>query len=123
MSDIFKDILPSIMENKKDIEPSDKDYVPFVINRALSYQSDCLFDANTMNCLSGLDKRLQYLFYLNSIRAARRPFAKWAKPVKKLDLQAVKMYFGYGDREAILALNVLTEDQLVTIRTRTNIGE
>lgn len=111
------------MENKKDIAPSNKDYVPFLINKALSYHSDCLFNANEMNCLPALDKRYQYLFFLNSVRAARRPFAKWVKTVKKQDLQAVKMYFGYGDREALLALNVLTEDQLVDIRTRTNIGE
>lgn len=123
MADLFKDILPSILERKKDILDNPKDYNPFLINRALSYHHDCLFDANEMNRLPGLDRRLQYSFFLNSIRSARRPFAKWAKPVQLQDLQAVKMYFGYSDAKAQEALHVLTEDQLATIRTSIKIGE
>ena len=121
MADLFKEIIPSILATKKDVLTTPKDYNAFIINRALSYHPDCLFDANVMNLLPGLDKRLQYLFMLNSIRPARRPFVKWAKPVAKDDLACVKLYFGYGDREAIQALGLLSEAQLVVIRERTRI--
>ena len=123
VADLFKDILPSILERKKDILDNPKDYNPFMINRALSYHPDCIFEANEMNLLSNLDRKLQYSFYLNSIRPARRQFAKWAKPVHNQDLDSIKTYFGYGDSEAIAALSVLTEEQLATIRTRTKIDE
>jgi hypothetical protein len=123
MADLFKDILPSILETKKPVLTNPKDYNSFLVNRALSYHYDCLFDANEMNRLRDLDKTLQYSFYINIIRAARRPFAKWAKSVKSQDLQAVKMYFGYSDAKAHEALHVLTEDQLAIIRTKTDIGE
>lgn len=123
MAELFKDILPSIYETKKDVLSATKDYVPFMVNRALSYHADCLFDANEMNLTSGLDKRLQYLFLLNTVRPARRPYVKWAKPVESQDIEAVKMYFGYGDNEAQAALFVLTKDQLTTIKQITRLGE
>ena len=123
MADLFKEILPSILEKKVPVVTNPKDYNPFLVNRALSYYYDCILDANEMNRLHQLDKMLQYSFHLNSIRPARRPWAKWAKSVKSQDLQAVKMYFGYSDAKAAEVLHVLTEDQLATIRTRTEIGE
>lgn len=122
MAELFKDIIPSILERKVDVLNNPKDYVPYVVNRALSYHSDCLFDANQMNMLSGLDKRTQYEFFMQSIKPSRRPYAKWIKPVKKEDLEDVKTYFNYGDREAIAALGVLTEEQLVTIRDKVKIS-
>ena len=123
MADLFKEILPSILETKKDVLSNPKDYNAFMVNRALSYHPDCLFDANEMNCLSDLDKRLQYLFLISTIRPARRAFAKWSKPILQQDLESVKRYFKYGDREAIAALSVLTKDQLATIRQEVRIDE
>jgi hypothetical protein len=121
MADLFKEIIPSILRNKKDVLTNPKDYVPFVVNRTLSHHPDCLYEANAMNLLPGLDKRLQYLFLLNTIRPANRPFAKWSKPIQEQDLESIKRYFNYGDREAIAALGVLTEEQLEQIRCQTRI--
>lgn len=123
MADLFKDILPSIMVTKVPVLTNPKDYNAFMVNRALSYYSDCLYDANEMNRLHQLDKSLQYSFHLNIIRAVRRPFAKWAKSVSQPDLQAVKMYFGYSTAKAQEVLHVLTESQLAIIRIRTKIDE
>jgi len=47
--DLFKDIIPSILQTKKCVindEIDQKDYVPFVVNRALSYHMDCILYAN-----------------------------------------------------------------------------
>jgi hypothetical protein len=123
VSDLFRDILPSILETKKDVLNDPKDYNSFMVNRALSYHPDCLFHANQLNMLYQLDRRLQYLVFLNTIRAKRRPFVKWAKPIKEENLQAIKTYYGYSDKKAAEALGVLTEEQIDFIIDKTKIGE
>ena len=121
--DLFKDILPSILQTKQNILEDEKDYVPFLVNKALSYQDDCLFYCNEMNQLHHLDKRLQYHYFLNTIRAKKRGFSKWHKPIKEEDLDSVKLYFGYSDAKAREALRVMTDEQIEMVRKRTTIGE
>src|ERR1017187_7824331 len=97
MAELFKDLIPSILTTKKYCLEDEKDYVPFIVNRALSYHDDALFYANQMNILSGLDKKLQYDFLINSIRARKRYFQRWAKIIKTDQLKAIKLYFRYSD--------------------------
>src|ERR1022692_1904866 len=101
MAELFKDLIPSILTTKKYCLEDEKDYVPFIVNRALSYHDDALFYVGQMNILSGLDRRLQYDFLINSIRARKRYFQKWIKPVKPDEFKAIKLYFGYSDAKAI----------------------
>ena len=43
-------------------DPSfEKNYIPFIVNRALSYFQDSVLAANLMNERAWLDKRLQFL--------------------------------------------------------------
>jgi len=58
----------------------EKEYTPFMINRALSQGMDTVLFANEMNRLAHVDKDLQYSYYINNvgIRAKKR-FNKWAK--------------------------------------------
>jgi len=67
---LFKDIIPSIMTTGKVevTEDNKKDYVPFVVNRALSFHLDCLLAANEMNKLPGLDPVMQYHYLIGSVR-------------------------------------------------------
>ena len=68
MPDLFKEIVPSILQTKKSVIHDDidlKDYVPFVINRALSYHMDCILYANEINMNSYIDKDMQYHYLLN----------------------------------------------------------
>jgi hypothetical protein len=121
--DLFKDILPSILSTKKHILEDEKDYAPYMVNKSLSYHHDCLLYANEMNMYHHLDRKMQYDFLLNSIRAKKRGFSKWHKPIKEDDLESVKMYFGYSDTKAREALRVMTEEQIEMVRKRTKIGE
>jgi hypothetical protein len=121
--DLFKDILPSIMQNKKYVLEEEKDYTAFIINKTLSYHPDCILDSNMMNFYCNLDNAPQYQFYLNNLRSMKRPFVKWEKPIKENDLLAVKLFFGYSDSKAVECLKILTEDQLQIIRTKTSIGD
>ena len=50
------------MKNTANDELAEKDYVPILTNKSLSYFTDNLLYANEMNRYHFLDKRLQYEF-------------------------------------------------------------
>lgn len=95
MSGVF-DFINAINHTKKDLiaseEMSEKDYVPFVVNRTLSYFTDTLLYANEMNRYRDLDKDLQFRFLLNSIRPKKR-FSKWSKTENTDQLELISQYF------------------------------
>ena len=122
MTDLFKEVIPSILQTKKDVLIDEKDYVPFVVNKALSHHYDCILYANQMNMYPNLDKKLQYQYYLNSIRSYKRPYQKWLKRETIADLELVKEYYNFSTEKAKEALTVLTDDQLDIIRKKLDRG-
>jgi len=123
MPDLFKEIVPSILQTKKNVFDGDyKDYKAFMVNRALSYHMDCVLYANEMNLRPGLDSDMQYQYLLNTIRSVKRKFQPWQKTEVLKDLECVKLYFGYSNEKAKDALRILNEDQIAEIRAKTNIG-
>ena len=124
MTDIFKDTIPSILQTKKEVitQENERDYVPFIVNKALSFHYDCILQANQMNALPATDFLLQYHYLLNSIRSYKRPFQKWQKRVDDENLGAVKEYFNYSNDKAKEALSILTTDQLNEIKKNLNKG-
>lgn len=123
MSDLFKDILPSIQLTKKHCLEDEKDYNPYMVNKFVSLHDDGLFYAAEMNRYTQLPKMAQYTFYLHSLKARRRPFVKMAKPLKEDDVELVKQYFGYNDVKARDALRILNTNQLDMIRKVLTVGE
>lgn len=122
MPDLFKDIIPSILQTKKNVlqdEIDVKDYTPFVVNRALSYHMDCILYANEMNLYSEIDKDLQYQYLLNTIRSMKRKFQPWQKASADKDLECVKEYFGYSNQKAKEALRILNDEQIAEIKATT----
>lgn len=125
MPDLFKEIIPSILQNKKSVINDDldaKDYVPFVVNRSLSYHIDCVLYVNEMNLYPEIDKDMQYQYLLNTIRPMKRKFQSWQKSQVEKDLECVKIYFGYSNAKAREALRILTDEQIAEIRTKTDKG-
>jgi hypothetical protein len=116
MADLFKDIIPSIMQTKKDVLEKESDYVPYVVNKALSFHYDCILQSNMMNILPNTDKRMQYDFYLNTIRSYKRPFRKWHKAETNEDLTSVMEYYGFSLSKAREALVLLNDSQLSLIK-------
>lgn len=90
-------------------------YVPYVVNRSLSYFPDTVMHANEVNRRGFLDKKLQFHYLLNSIRPGKR-FAKWIKPEDSDEFELVKQYYQYNDEKARQALTLLSETQLSIIR-------
>ena len=82
---------------------------------------DTVMFANEMNRLPNLDKRLQYDFYINTVRSRRR-FSPWDKKQKMKDLNVVKQYYGYSNEKARQALNILSPSQLDYIKSKLNKG-
>ena len=118
MTDIFKDILPSIMQSKKIVvgKWNEKEYASFIVNRALSFHYDCVLQANEMNRFPELPSTLQYHYLLNTVRGYKRPFRKWEKRETIDDLEAVKEYYNYSYEKAKEALVLLDAAQLEKIR-------
>lgn len=116
LSDLFKDIIPSILHNKKHVLENEKDYHAFVINKALSFHYDCVLQANEMNKYPGLSATLQYSYLLNTVRGYKRPFRKWEKRETIDNLEAVKEYYNYSYEKAREALVLLDSTQIEEIR-------
>ena len=121
----LKDWLNSINFNKQNLieeDPSEiKNYPPYIINRCLSGHLDCVLFANEMNKYSFLSKKIQYDFYLNSLRSKKR-FSPWLRKDKIKDLDYVKRYYGYSNEKAQQALKILTKQQLNFIRSKFETG-
>ena len=116
MSDLFKDIIPSILQTKKNVLEDEKDYSAFVVNKALSFHYDCVLQANEMNRYPSLPGTLQYHYLLNSIRGYKRPFRPWQKRETIENLETVKEYFGYSNEKAKEVLVLLNADQIEEIK-------
>lgn len=121
----LKDWLNSINHQKNDILDEDPDsikqYPPYIINRCLSGFVDTIMFANEMNINSHLDSKLQYTYYLNTIRKKKR-FSPWLKKDKINDLELIKKYYGYSNEKAKSALSLLNKDQINYIRKRLDTG-
>jgi hypothetical protein len=114
-----------ILQGKKQLivdEATEAEYVPFMVNRALSYHKDCVLYANEMNRRHQVDKKLQNDFLLNTIRAKKRPFNKWIKPEKSDDIACIKSFYGFSDAKARDALRLLTDKQIQELKEKADKG-
>jgi hypothetical protein len=103
-------------------DPSlEKDYLPFIVNASLSYFPDTIEYANMMNMNHHLDNKLQYSFYLNSVRPKKR-FSKWAKKIDDENLDAVVKYFGYNRTKAKEVIKLLSPEQIEEIKIKNEGG-
>jgi hypothetical protein len=110
--------------DKKDLMVDDlteNAYVPFMVNRQLSYFQDTVLVANEMNKYHLLDKKLQFHFLLNIVRKRKR-FSKWAKADSIDDMEIVKEYYGYSNEKARQALSILSKEDLEQIKSKVDKG-
>lgn len=121
----LKDWLNSINTTKINLMDEDssleKEYLPYVINRCLSAHIDSLMYANEMNRYSFLSKKMQYDFFINSLRKKKR-ISFWLRQDKIKDLDYVKRYYGYSNEKAKQALKILNKEQLTFIRSKFETG-
>lgn len=113
----FVEAIHSSKENLIIDEWSERQYNPFIVNKALSFGSDTVIQANEMNSRPHVEKKLQFDFLINTIRPRKR-YNKWIKAEKIDDLEVVKQYYNYNTEKAQQALKILSSAQLKTIRAR-----
>lgn len=121
----LSDFLTSINSSKENLvekEPlCEKEYVPFVVNKCLSYFPDTIFYANQINVRPGLDKKMQY-DYLRLSVSKRKRFSKWFKEEKNDNIKLIQEYYGYSYRRAKEVLECLTDDNIRTIKDSLKTG-
>ena len=120
----LKDYLYSINQSKKNIMDNPdavKGYPPYIINKCLSFHTDTILYANEMNKYHHLDKKMQYDFYINSLKPRKR-FSPWIKKQTLEHLELVKEYYGYNHAKSLEALRILTTEQLDQIKQALNKG-
>jgi hypothetical protein len=119
------DFVEIILSKRNKIAQEELDfesYKPFLVNRSLSYQPDCILYVNELNKSPNIPKILQYHYLLNTIRPMKRKFQPWQKQVVVKDLECVKEYFGYSDEKAKDALRILTDEQIALIKEKLEKG-
>ena len=121
----LKHWLNSINQTKKNLIDEDssleKEYSPYIINRIYSGHLDSLMFSNEMNRYHFLPKKMQYDFFLNTLRPKKR-FSPWLRKDKIKDLELVKRYYGYSNEKAKQALRILTKEQLNFIKSKFETG-
>ena len=128
--DLFKSILPAIMQNKSDPfeteEECDKFYEKnsYIVNKALSMHLDCVMQANMMNLFWSLPGRMKHDFFMSSLRGYKRRFA-YAKAAKKPeDIQLIQENYNCNKAKALEYLNILSDNDINEIRkTRSKGGK
>jgi len=117
----LKDYLNSINTTKISVINEDEDeksYPNFIVNRCLSYFPDTVYYANLINKYNYLlDKKLQYDFYIYSIRKRKR-FSPWIKNEINENLEAVKEFYGYSNTKAYEAIKILSDKDLEYIKKK-----
>ena len=118
------DYVNAINYTKKNIMVDDiteKAYIPYMVNRQLSYFPDTVLAANEMNRNHHIDNRLQFDFFINIIRKRKR-FSKWYKPETISDLDAVKKYYGYSNEKARQVLTLLSPEHINELKRKVTTG-
>ena len=120
------DFVKSINDKTENIIDRDssfeKDYVPFIVNRAFSQFFDSVLVANTMNSMHYLDKKMQYDYLYYTLKKRKR-FSKWIKPEwDEVNEIIVSAYYNINRRKAREYLKLMTEGDLEELKNKTNTG-
>ena len=113
------DWLYSINQSKKnmmDMDPTlESSYPSWIINKCLSSFTDTVLFANEMNMNWHISKRMQYDFFINSLRPRKR-FSPWSKKESIDYLEDVQEYYGYSYTKALEVIRILPKSDLEQIR-------
>jgi hypothetical protein len=120
------DYLKSINYTKEPLMDSEdifieKNYMPFIVNRCLSFFPDTIIQANMANTHPHIDKKMQFDFLRGSIRKSKR-FSPWIKENLPDNIEIIKEYFGYNNRKAKDVLDILSDEQIEEIKKKLSKG-
>jgi hypothetical protein len=110
-------------ENLMDSEDEyiEKSYMPFIVNRCLSFFPDTIIQVNEMNKNCQIDKKMQFDFLRGCIRKSKR-YSPWIKENLPESIDLIKEYFNYGNTKAKEALEILSDKDLEQIKIKLSKG-
>jgi hypothetical protein len=98
------------------------DYVPFLINRGMSFYPETILHANFLNSNAQLDRILQYKYYLSAVKKKKR-FSKWLKNSKPSeDILIISKYYNISVNKAKEISDMITSEDLDNMRKYLDIG-
>lgn len=90
-------------------------YVPFIVNKALSFSPDTVILANYANEYAFLDKQMQHDLLWYGIRKRPKSFNKWPKKTAQ-NLNIVQQMYDCNEQQAAVIASILTEEQMAVLR-------
>lgn len=119
------DILNSI-NLTKDVDLIDEynktDYVPFLINRGMSFYPETILHANFLNSNSHLDRILQYKYFLYSVKKKKR-FSKWLSNSKTPEkILIISKFYGISINKAKEIKDMITSEDLDNMKKYLDTG-
>tara|TARA_R100001460_G_scaffold72764_2_gene113563 strand:- start:9158 stop:9595 length:438 start_codon:yes stop_codon:yes gene_type:complete len=119
---LLKDCKADSSTDPNDPSSPDKSYVPFIINRGLSYFSDTVLFANEMNRLSHLPHRMQYDFLRDAVNPRKR-FSKWTKKRSvEDDVKLIQRKYNYSRAKAEAVYPLFSSEEVNKLRKSMDIG-
>lgn len=122
------DFINAASQTKKDLIKSseypdltEKEYVPFIVNRGFSYHEDTILHANEMNQRAHLFNDAQFRYYLGILRPRKR-FSKWHKAEKDKDLDAIQRVYSCNRTVAKMYLKALGKEELKKVHSKLSEG-
>jgi hypothetical protein len=122
------DFLTAINYSKEAIldgenNPSEKEYVPYIVNHSLSYFPDTIMQCNQMNAIPGIAKKMHFDYLRLSVRQRKR-YSKWLKDehgmVELMDM--LKEVYGYSYKRAKEVIPLLTKQDIDKLKEQTYRG-
>ena len=104
-----------MMRGSDNDELAEKEYVPFLTNKAMSYHTETLLYSNEMNRYAFLPNKLQYEYLLHSVRPGKR-FSKWAKKDDVDRIQAIAKYYQCNMQRAQEYISILSPEDIEDIQ-------
>lgn len=105
----------NLIQQSDNSDLAEKIYTPFLVNRGLSYFADTILFANEMNIHHQCDNKLQFEFYLNTVRKRKR-FTKWYKKEQDQYLDIIVNHYGYSYDKARQVISLFNEEQLQQLK-------
>lgn len=120
----LKDVLKSINKTK-DLgvitKENESDYVPFIVNRCLSFFPDTALYANEMNMRPSLPRDMQFLFLATAINERSR-FHPWLKKSISENIDLIRKGYGVSFKKALEIEPLLDEASINILKDSFNEG-
>ena len=118
----------AVSKSKKDLikdaevpEDMEKEYNPYITNKAFSFYVDTILHANEMNAKHWVFKDAQFRYYLGGLRPRFRK-TEWFKAKKDSDLDNIQQVFQCNRTVAKQYMKVLSKENLQVINNKVSKG-